>query len=315
MRPPLTDPAAEIGDLFAWLGEIAPRPAQTFHAICEALGLKVDSGDYIELVAAALSRVDRLTKLIEELKGEGLLPEHLCGEAADACSRLRGVFTAPGQSSRWDGIKEKNLRPQHLYTLYKISTELRPLRPLRQLTDQDREEVVRKIDEAASTIRGCGDLDFVVRDHLAQSLDRLQLIFKHFRFFGHAAALNQIATLQRSVEVAKPAARSVRARAALSAAVIVILAAGDLFALPHNVQEAYPFWEKLVKSFHPAKLLSGPDVTAPPDDGPPKPHLPLPAPVATLPSEAPPSPSKDKGRGGTKGKRPRKLRGAPPADT
>ena len=187
----ITDPAWEMKLLIEHLRKMHASADPTWKVMPRALGVRVSPDEHWELMSALNSRLLRLDAFV------GTLQDRQFGEAQrnriiQAINTLGHAFRPEQQVERWQDTLSTCIRDDDALQFGWFSIIAQRYRPLRQISDDERNELVTKIDHTLATLKDTGDIPDWAKVPLSDGLSRLRFTLKHLVFFGSEAAIDQL---------------------------------------------------------------------------------------------------------------------------
>lgn len=228
----LTDPAYEIAQLGQWLHAIPEVAKPTYQVLSDRLGVEAGGTDYLEILTAARTRLERVRKLAASFSSPAF-PKQRQDDVETATHNLAGIFHPARQHLHWTTVRKEGVRVDDGLALAMFSPFARQLRPLRLIAVTESAAVNQKVQDAIAELDALHSAPQWAREQLILSLRRLKLTLEHLPFFGHEAAIDDIITL--SAKAATAAKFSTSWGGALTCIAGVIGAAAALFILPADI--------------------------------------------------------------------------------
>ncbi len=207
------------------------------------------------------------------------LDDGLRSDVIAATKSFSQLFLPPQLITVWDSTRVSCLPDAKLKTLTWFGQTARRHRPLRVVSDEERAELIRKIDDAIQELASDPLSDWT-NAPLTDGLLRLRIVLQFFKFFGHEMAIEELLLFNRKVEAVRDIQQGGQSflgqleLRGFSRILEITVLLGTLFILPDQVVTAndrYAGWMQRL-------ILSSTQI-------PPERRL-LPPPVAALPSSA-----------------------------
>jgi hypothetical protein len=197
----LTNPSTEIWSLATFFSrwEKTNSNLRVFNALAESISVDSSSREFLEIVAAIKTRIYKLKQFAETVQDEHL-SDDLRKDVILAAEAFAKLFDPANFAQSWTESKKSLLTESRLKSFLYFGKTAQSHRPLRRIADAERDDVLSRIAEVSVNIEH-EEIPEWTRSALLSGLDRLQLLIKHVRFFGHDLCIEQIILLHRQVEI------------------------------------------------------------------------------------------------------------------
>jgi hypothetical protein len=192
----LTDPAHELTGMARWILNLPASPAALGAHFSARLGLDVGSAEYITLLTESRVRLDRMERFASKIDDKDF-DELQRNQVVQACARLRGFFHPMAQHQSFDQMRANHVQPADALALSWFSHVARRHRPLRRITEDERNNAIASIDEALKNIADDTELPEWAKPILLDGLARIRLTIRFLPFFGHDAAFDALLLLDQ----------------------------------------------------------------------------------------------------------------------
>lgn len=250
----LTDPAMELSQLWEEFSGLPDSGTATYTVLANHFGLKEHDPAFLELLGIISGRVRRLAELIAGLndtEATAIVKQNVATSLATMSTLIR-----PSQLSQpWNNVKEKYAKISLIANVQAFSAVVRPHRPLRKISTEEREDYLAKIDGAITDVESEASLSEWASSALVESLKTLRFCVEHLRLFGHTAIYEKIIIVEsrtntlQYLEDAKDdegTERSKNATAILAKAVAVVLIGSELFGVPNSVYQNFHDYREML---------------------------------------------------------------------
>ena len=191
MSNQVTDPAWEMAALIDWVRAIdvtgvvpAGQNPTSWQVLSRGLELSSDSAEFLEVLAAARTRLGRFNDFLVRLVDPTITPD-VISLVRGAIGRFAQTFNAAHLNHPWASVVDGWALSGDATTFRVFSPTMRQLRPLRQLLSAEREDALNQIDAALAELEQANDIEELQREALAEGYRKLRLTLAHFEFFGH----------------------------------------------------------------------------------------------------------------------------------
>lgn len=242
----ITDPAWEMKLLIERLRKLPGSNEPTWKMIPQALGARVSPDEHWALMSALNSRLLRLDAFVNTLQD----PEF--GEAqrhriVQAVNTLALALRPEQQAERWQDTLSNYIRDDDALQLGWFSIVAKRYRPLRQIGDDERGELVTKIDQTITALKDAKDIPDWAKVPLADGLNRLRFTLQHLVFFGSEAAIDQLlevynktAAIESTIGDSEKSTREGCSKASTIKEVLInLVLVANLFWLPDQTAAAF----------------------------------------------------------------------------
>ena len=246
----ITDPARELFDLGNELKaqKQIKDHAQSYYCFAAYVGLKPDSNELIELIAAVIGRLNKLSDFAKTLQDARLFDEHKTNIVA-ASNSFAQLFHPQHLSMGWDDAKKRFLDDARLNSFLWFSPIVREAKPLKRLSNEERDAALNEIAGAITEIEEGSESSWL-REPLLDGLRPLHFTMKYLHIFGHETAQNEILLLQQKARLfgESDGVISLTQRLPILRVLKVVALVGALFCLPHQILTALPHYRDLLLS-------------------------------------------------------------------
>lgn len=199
MASTIIDPAWEISELITRFSKLPASTEPTWTIIQNVTG--VSGADFYDLLSIVAQRLIRLKQFVSTLNDDEF-DEIKRKRATQAVEHFEGMFSSASLSQRWNDTKQNHVNLDDALQFSWLSLVAKRYRPLRRLTDDERKELTKKLDEAISEFGASTDIPLWAREPLADGLRRLRLVTTKMEFFGYEAAIDELLSVyHRASEV------------------------------------------------------------------------------------------------------------------
>lgn len=250
LEPQLTDQAAELVELGDYIRSIPDNGSATFTVIAGELKLDPNSFEFLDAMAAIGARFAAFSRFINTVDDPFVTPR-VRTNTLGAVQLFSRLWRPDVFNSQWTGVKQKYLNDNVLFIIEGFSRTAREHKPLRKLTENDRETLLKNLSSLISDIDNDETIPVWAKQPLSDGLSRLQTIVSSLIFFGHDAAIDQIilmharsSSLQEALIKGEPD-KYPQGHTKIFRILEVIALAGQLFCLPaesHVAIDTYRTW-------------------------------------------------------------------------
>jgi hypothetical protein len=242
----IVDPAWEIAGVIRQLLTRQPSNEQTWQIIQQALGAKISPSEHWELMSVLNSRLLRLDMLVRSIRDRELgEPERT--RIVQAVNQFAHVLRPEQQVQAWSHTLQHHLKADDALHLMWFSIIAKRYQPLRKVTDDERVELIAKIDETLTTLAGAPDIPDWAKLPLSEGLRRLRFMLQHLLFFGCEAAIDQILNIYNKASAVEEALGPVHGpttqgnskSSTLLAVLSLVVLAANTFWLPDQATTAF----------------------------------------------------------------------------
>jgi hypothetical protein len=186
-----TDPAREIALVIDWMQSLAPSERPIWEVLYSGIPIEGGNAEFLELAAALSTRVQRLRTLCTTLV-EPDFEEDMRSRTDQALARFDNVL-APGHLHRpWTAARDEWAQPSDATWLRTVGSIIRRHQPLRLVSGEEREALLKMIEEAIADLYSDAELAGWGREALVIGLRRMYMVLRYFQFFGHEATVREI---------------------------------------------------------------------------------------------------------------------------
>lgn len=165
----------------------------------------------------------------------------------NAAKQFSGLWRPDIFVGQWDKVRTAHLNDNLLFVLEGFSRTARAHKPLRKLSDSERNELITQLSEISDNI-GNEDLPEWAKQPLQDGLSRLRTILRSIMFFGYDAAIDQIlllhvrtSSLQTALIKSDPV-KYPNGHSKIFKLLKVLAVAGELFCLPAESSHAFDIY-------------------------------------------------------------------------
>lgn len=185
----LTDPARELADICNRLrnkDESSPG-SQVLASIFEVSGWSVE---FYELVFTILKRIDQLKLIVGSLADVDL---DIRDQAIVHLDTIARAFSQEGLNNQWKHASTHLISPEHVNPIRMLSSEVRRVHPLPQLTADDLKELVASVDELLGWLREhqINEQDFI-RQAIIEGLEGFRFRVERVSWVGWGYTLDSL---------------------------------------------------------------------------------------------------------------------------
>ncbi len=236
--------------------------------LSEALRSPLASPDFFYALSAIGRRKDRLLGFVKAVDDE-FFDEDLRTTVAAAVECIGQLNNQQVLEVSWTQLKASFLREDDIRTLKLFSRTARHYRPLPRVLEEERDQIVKKIDELQHELSVCADLPEWAKEPLREGLGRLRLVVLYFILFGHEEAIDQLLLIRGQIEAIATALLNAhepeekrRHRVAVLALLMTLLSTAiEVFTTPQTNMEAlqtYRGWARDYISSPPTQISPPP---------------------------------------------------------
>jgi hypothetical protein len=235
----LTDPARELANLGQFFLDSANK-GDTTDGLTRCFALPADDPHFLEILAAVQHRV-RNVESLANAPGESDFDPELRSQVVTATRSFGQLLHPKNAPTPWHQSRATFLPDKHITAIRFFSATARRFRPLRVISEADREEALDRIKEITERLRVDLSLENWMRAALVDGLERLFLVLKHLQFFGHESAVVELLLMHEKISVVEEAVGEAKKKdsVTLRDALLVITLAANLFTLPDQVASAF----------------------------------------------------------------------------
>jgi hypothetical protein len=200
----LTDGAAELVELGELLRKI-PRSSQpTYEAISAELGLAPDSSETVALFGAVGMRINKFSSFARTV-ADPFLDNRTRAHVLRAINQFAGLFHPSGMMRQWGDASQAYITEEMLATINLFSKIAREYRPLRKLSEDDRQTIIVEIERQISDINSDEQtLPEWLKLPLTEGLENIRFQLKMLPYFGLDIIIDQLLIVhQRSIALEK----------------------------------------------------------------------------------------------------------------
>jgi hypothetical protein len=234
----LTDPAKELaalGQLF--LG--SPSANTAIAGLSSCIGISLDNPEFLDVLAAVQRRVREVEVLAATVDDDDF-DQELKNEVLSATKSFTQLLHPQNAHAQWDPIRSAHLPAKNITALRFFSQTARRHRPLRVVSEDERNKALDKVRGVMKEIRSDNQLDDWMKIVLISGLERVHLILRHLRFFGHELAIMDLFVAHQKVSVVAQTAETQNSKStSVWQALAVLSIVGNLFILPDQALTAF----------------------------------------------------------------------------
>jgi hypothetical protein len=243
--PEIIDPAQEMMALIERLRQQPASTEPTWKILPQALGIGISPGEHWELMSALNSRLLRLDTFVNSLQDEDF-DQAQRQRIVQAINNLANAFRPEEQIARWQDTL-KHIRADDALQFKWFSVIAKRYHPLRRISDDERSELIAKIEQTLLVLKDAKDIPDWAKLPLSDGLNRLRFTLQHLVFFGSEAAIDQLLDLYNKTAAIESALgdapkstpeRRSKASTVFSILNCVVLAA-NVFWLPDQAGTAF----------------------------------------------------------------------------
>jgi hypothetical protein len=246
MSVEIVDLAWEISGVIRQLIAHPPSTDPTWSVFQKALGPKISASEHWELLSALNSRLLRLDALVHSVQDKEL-DEGQRARIIQAVNTFAHVLQPSQQVQPWQHTLQNFLRSDDGLHLAWFSIIAKRYQPLRRVTDDERAELIAKIDEAITSIEAGKDIPEWAKFPLLDGLRRLRFMLQHLLFFGCESAIdlllevyNKASAIEGAVDNRPNSAKQAGSSGPTLLTVFnFIVLAANLFWLPDQTTTAF----------------------------------------------------------------------------
>jgi len=241
--------ASEIAALFSSFSEIPNSADTTLNVLSKQFDCDPATSDWYELLGAMAARISSLRGFVVSVE-DRFVKSRMRDQTLSSLDHMTAFLRPDQMNKRWDQVKSSLFTDQHISRLESFAAVAEKYRPLRKLSDEEREILVAKLQELLSN----ADLDLEgippwAAAPLKEGVQRLCHILEHFSFFGHQAAIDALLNLAGKVEaVAASDLSPDQKESAFDFArktMHVVFFVGELLLLPANAYQVYHVYKDI----------------------------------------------------------------------
>jgi hypothetical protein len=247
----ITDAAAELAALGTYLRESGTRLAinnlSTHDALMRALEA-TDSLEFLELAGAISGRLKALALFTSQVE-DPHLDDDLRSEVKKSVANFASIFVPPTANESWQSVNTSKLGAEALRPLKWVSPIIHRHQPIKVLGDEERQQLLTKLDGLLADLPSDESLPVWTREALIDGLQRLELVVRKIRFFGHRVVLGRVIELEKIVSVVSAREEASPHGNSLMGVLNVIALVWTLFVLPDQtapaIQHYREWWSAL----------------------------------------------------------------------
>jgi hypothetical protein len=189
MSVEIVDPAWEIASVIRKLVAHPASNEQTWTVFQRAAGANISASEHWELMAALNSRLLRLDVLVNTVEDKELDSAQRA-RIVQAVNTFANVLSPSQQVQTWTHTLQHHLKADDGLQLMWFSIIAKRYQPLRRVTDDERAELIAKIDETLTALETGQDIPRWAKLPLSEGLRRLRFMLQHLIFFGCESAID-----------------------------------------------------------------------------------------------------------------------------
>jgi hypothetical protein len=249
----LTDPASEISALFEEFASIeALNTDTTQNVLSSYFECDPSSAEWYELVGTIASRIRSLREFIVNVDNR-FVKEKMRSQTLVSLDHMN-QFVGPQQmTQKWATTKANLFSDAHIARLESFAPIAEKYRPLRKLSDKEREAILEKLDAILLLI----DEDHEKLDQIPEwavvpivdGIKNLRRLIGHLRFFGHQAAIEAVLNLSIKVDSIAvcdlPEEQKKDLFSLIQKTMHVMFFVGEVLLLPANAYQGYHVYKEI----------------------------------------------------------------------
>lgn len=186
----ITDPAWEIKLLIEHFRKLPPSAEPTWKVMPRALDVQVSPNQHWELMSALNSRLLSLDAFVNTVQDQEF-GHPFRKRIVQAVNTFAHALRPEQQAQAWQETLSY-IREDDALQLGWFSIIAKRYRPLRRIGDDERNELVGKIDQTLASLKDAKDIPDWARAPLSDGLSRLRFTLQHLVFFGSEVAIDQL---------------------------------------------------------------------------------------------------------------------------
>ncbi|MDA8869972.1 hypothetical protein N9H93_01105 [Rhizobiaceae bacterium] len=249
-----TDPASELAALFSKMSIIEPRHPSHSTQVTLSRHFKIDaaSADWYELIGAIAFRIRALRSFVSTVD-DRFVKEKMRSETLKSLDHMARFLSPDQMAAKWHIVKADLFTDDHIGRLESFAAIGEKYKPLRKLNDEQRHEILDKIDEAIILLDGddvnMPEIPAWASAPILEGLRSLHRIISHLEFFGHQFAIDEILKLHsRAKSIAEsdlPDSVKLDLFPKIRNAMHVLFFVGELLLLPANAYQGYHVYKEV----------------------------------------------------------------------
>ena len=246
----ITDPASEIASLFVEFSEIKPpsRGDNTQSALSAYFEFDPSSAEWYELIGAIASRIRRLRDFISSTN-DRFVKQRMRAESIKSLDHMAQVLGPEHMNSDWHKTKINLFTSAHIGNIEAFASIAEKYHPLKLLDEDQRLEMVEKIDETLNSFDEIEDVPQWAIEPVYDGLQTLKRILMHLRFFGHRAAIDAVLNISGKLEgIASSDLPKQQKKSILEIVrkgMHVVFFVGEVLLLPANAYQGYHIYREV----------------------------------------------------------------------
>ena len=253
-----TDPASEIADLFAEFSTIVPdhRDDNTQDVLSSYFKCDPSTPDWYELVGTIASRIRSLREFISSVE-DRFVKDKMREQTLKSLDHMTQFVSPSRMAQNWNSVKVALFTDDHIGRLESFASTAEKYKPLRKLNDDERQEIVEKIDAVLQQISAdqtqFSEIPEWALAPVVEGIQDLRRIILHLRFFGHQAAIDAILNL--SIKLDGIAASGLPSEHKKSVFELVrntmhiVFFVGEALLLPANAYQGYHVYKDVTLEY------------------------------------------------------------------
>jgi hypothetical protein len=209
MSVEIVDPAWEIASVIRQLVAYPASNEQTWTVFQKAAGSNISASEHWELLAALNSRLLRLDVLVNTVEDRELDSAQRA-RIVQAVNTFAHVLSPSQQVQAWAHTLQHHLKADDGLQLMWFSIIAKRYQPLRRVTDDERAELITKIDETLAALETGQDIPKWAKLPLSEGLRRLRFMLQHLIFFGCESAIDLLLQIYNKTSAIEAAAMGTR---------------------------------------------------------------------------------------------------------
>lgn len=233
----ITNLATELHDLCMSLRGTSDSQKPTGDVLAGIFTCENSDPLFFAILAALGARFERLRRIVEASES---VPEDIRPAALQAINHLRRIISTKFLTTPWDQAKKQIFLDGHLTAMQFLGPLVQPEAPLKKIAKEERDELVKKIDDAIADIEERTGNSFA-KDAIVVALRAVKTMLERFEFFGIDAVTEKLvlAHVGLSSDMAEAAhRRDRRGASAFKKAIVAVSAVAVALILADNALDA-----------------------------------------------------------------------------
>ncbi len=240
------DPAWEIAGAIRQLRTTPSSNDPTWSVFQKALGTGISPSEHWELMSVLQDRLLRFDQFVRSVV-DTEFDDHQRRRIIQAVDRFSHALRPEHQTQQWQHTLQNYLIEDDALQLGWFSIVAKRHRPLRRVTEDERAELIAKIDEALAAVEAGQDIPEWAKLPIAEGLRRLRFTLQHLVFFGVESAVDKLLEVYNktmAIELATggtPNANKIpgSGRPTILTVLNCVVLAANLFWLPDQATSAF----------------------------------------------------------------------------